>query len=346
MTLKGSAGVTVNGESKTWRIDNIYFDHPSGHTSGRVIWVQATGGGTAYTTGVIDHCTFLHPTAIQVHVRGNSSAGGNETWIRNSPLGNSDAVYIEDCTFTLETFNPSYMTTDCEGANYVFRYNKITNGYLGMHDAIVNGYRGCRKWEIYENDFTDTDGNTYWGIDARGGIGVAFNNRFQWTGTSNVAFNLDTYRVTQRGGPPWDALCGNTSGKAILNTATNYAQTCSSETGCIEIDGTAGAPGGYPCRDQAGWNGNSTRTSLPILYWNNKYCNSYPCTPTTPYTSINVAARSAFHTVKDRDFCINASTMPSACNGVTTTYSPYPYPHPLVSGATSSLQSPMNFRRQ
>jgi hypothetical protein len=215
-----------------------------------------------------------------------------------------------------------------------------------MHDAIVSGYRGCRKWEIYENDFMDTDGNTYWGIAARGGIGVVFNNRFQWTGTGNAALSLDTYRANQSGGPPWGALCSNTSGKALLNTTTNYPQACSSGTGCIDIDASAGNPGGYPCRDQAGWNGNSTRTPLPILYWNNKYCNSYPCTPSNSYTSVNIGARSTSHTVKDRDFCIDATTMPTTCNGITSTYSAYTYPHPIISGNSSLLSPPGNFRKQ
>src|SRR3972149_2255643 len=158
MTLKGSAGFVVGGASKNWRIDHIYFDASTGTpgASGRLIWVQPSTGH--YTSGVIDHCTFHHLQTTAFHYRDDQSSGGNSSWNRALGLGGGDAVYIEDCTFIYSSYKPEWMTTDCEGGRYVFRYNTVQDGYVGMHDAIVNGWRSCRKWEIYKNTFINSPG--------------------------------------------------------------------------------------------------------------------------------------------------------------------------------------------
>ncbi len=326
MTMKGSAGVTVWGESKNWRIDHIYFDTSTGHTSGRVIWIQPTGSAVSYTAGVIDHCTFYHPQVPQLFHVSNTISAGNGSWAREIGLGGPDAVYVEDCIFDHPDFNASRPIMDGRGEGYVFRHNQVTNGYLEMHDAIVGNFRGLRKWEIYENTFTNTGTKPCTNLHLRGGTGVAFNNSFVGKANCDDGIEFHLYRTYQTGGDPWTTLCGSSSGTAYLDTTATYPRNCSSGAGCVNKDG-AGI-NGYPCRDQIGTTGNGVQTIVPALLWNNKYCATAPCTPNTN-VSLNMVSGASYYT-SGRDYCIGTTSMPATCNGRTQTYTPYAYPHPLV----------------
>ena len=266
-------------------------------------------------------------------------------------LGGADAVYIEDCTFLFESWKASAPTTDCEGGNFVFRYNSATNVYLEMHDAIIVNLRGCRKWEIYENEFIVTDSDAqYWGLHLRSGTGVVFNNTWNGKpGADPIAIAL--YRTYQTGGDPWDGLCSDSSGKACLGTDGTYSRQCSSDAdcggsvgSCVDIDGSSESPSGYPCRDQIGRGEGNPQESVPALFWNNKYCNTYPCTPTT-YAGINKVSGGLYY-IADRDYCVNLdSDMPTTCNGETVSYTPYTYPHPLrQAGVGIKPQPPQDLR--
>jgi hypothetical protein len=326
-TTTGNAIISVSGQSKTWRIDNIYFDT----LSAKAVWVQANGGATAYTTGVIDSCTFYHPGGISVHVRGNTSVWGNETWNRTLGLGTSDAVYIENNTFIEDINSTLNWVVDCDGANYVFRYNSVTNTGLGMHDAIIagsSGIRGCRKWEAYNNYFVVENTSKVWaGFNFRGGTGVIFNNK--WNGAPEGGLiQTATYRYYQTSSAPWDTLCNASSTNKARFGLLSGAKLCTSGDDCYAIDGA----GGYPCRDQLGTSGGLSQSGgeAPALFWNNKYCsyNSEGCEATTNQAPIPRGGASTM--VSGRDYCYANDTMPATCNGVETSYTPYTCPHPLA----------------
>jgi len=237
MKLTGGAGVTVNGSAKGWRIHHIYFDTNTGDPF-RVILIQPSGSSTAYTTGVIDNCTFYHP-ACSIQINGNDQLYGNEVWERPLGLGGVDAIYIEDCTFD-DSLTPGWVI-DSHGGSFVFRHNTLYNAGLGMHDAIVRTWRGCRKWEVYDNEFNNSI-SVYAGLAFRGGTGVAFNNR--WNGVpSGGCIRTATYRKHDTGGTPWDHLCDGGAGKAIFSL-THCPSACTSGNDCINIDGSGAA--GYP----------------------------------------------------------------------------------------------------
>ena len=330
MTIKGTAGVGVYSSSKSWRVDHITFDTVTGRPSSRIVWIEPVSGQSS--AGVIDHVTFRNPQSIQVHYRGSQADGGNGEWMRPLGLGGSDAVYIEDSTFSHATLEVSSPVTDCDGGGrLVFRRNTVSNAYFEMHDAIIGGLRGCRRWEVYDNTFTKTYNSgqcTYIGI--RGGTGVVFNNTFVNPTDCDKGIQIVNYRTYQTGGSPWGALCRNTTGKACLNSLTKGPASCTSDANCggvagscIAIDGPISAPSGYPCRDQIGTTGNSPQTSQPALFWNNLLDG-------VPVTTIDVTGGS--YVGINRDFCVSATTKPASCNGITTTYTPYVYPHPLTSG--------------
>lgn len=341
MTLSGTSGFNVASDSKSWRIDHIRFSNVSGFTQNRVIWVQPTNGD--YTAGVIDNCVFDNPRSIQVHYRGPQSDGGNSSYIRPLGLGGSDAVYIENSQFNHATLNVSTPVTDCEGGGrLVFRYNTVKNSYTEMHDGIIGGLRSCRKWETYNNTFETTyaSGQCPY-IATRGGTGVVFNNTFK-NAPDCPPIQLAHYRSYQTGGDPWDILCGNSSGKACLGKSTTTPKGCTTDSGCggaagscITLDGTASSPSGYLCRDQIGADGNNPQVSQPALFWNNKYLSG-------TYVQPSVTSGGSYIQI-NRDYCNGTSTMPTLCNGVTTTYAPYTYPHPLTQ-STTTINAPTNLR--
>jgi len=338
----GGSGIDVGGDSKAWRIDHITFDHSTGWAANRIIWIQATLGGWAgYLKGVIDHCTFIEPEGLMIHIRGNRTSGGNNEWERASPLGSDDSIYIENCTLTRSTWNASIPVTDCEGGAFVFRYNMVNNSYIEMHHGNVD-FRGCRKWEIYENTFNKTDPETFWGLHLRSGIGVVYNNTFAGDYSEDGAFRIDYYRARTPGYPPMDQLCSNASPKmCVLRT---YATACTSDSGCggavnscQTIDNNASSDG-YPCREQPGWDGNVTRHPVPVLAWNNRLNGSF--------IGPIIETSSQKYVVNGRDYCSNASdTMPSSCSGLIITYKPFAYPHPLSTGkSTKKPMPPTNIR--
>lgn len=326
MTLTGTACINALTESKSWRVDHIHFNGNApgaGRCENRVIWIEPTGPD--YTKGLIDHNTFTDPGAIQIHMRA-SGDGGNGEWIRALGLGTDDAVYIEDNQFLHSVLQISNPITDCDGGGrLVYRYNYAENTYFEMHDAIVGGLRSCRKWEVYNNTFEMTyDSGQFAFIGIRGGTGVVFNN----TSNSNGFYINDStavalYRLAQAGGDPWDNLCSLSSGKATLASTTAPAGCTGTANGCITMDGSG--TGGYPCRDQFGFDGNDPQTSHPALFWNNTLNGSQHNTfifsgPSNPSSFI----------VENRDWCkSNTASPPASCNGVTTTYTAYTYPHPL-----------------
>ena len=198
-----------------------------------------------------------------------------------------------------------------------------------MHDAIIGGLRSCRKWETYENTFETTYASGQCGyVGIRGGTGVVFNNTFKNPNDCDPII-VALYRTYQQESDPWDALCSNSSGKACLNTTSTYPKGCSSDAdcggganSCIALDGPSSNPSGYPCRDQFGWDGNAPQVTHPALFWNNKFGSGANAPP-----KINSGGS---YISQSRDYCVSTTDMPTSCNGVTTTYTPYTYPHPLT----------------
>lgn len=323
--------IYIDGTGKSWRIDHIYFNTVT--STSRIIYIHEEDTGTGYTYGLIDSNTIINPGNNFIHLQSANNYG----WMRSLDLGGPDALYFENNTYTMSAENASIAITDSNGpGRFVIRYNDITDGWIQAHDAIVGNFRGVRKWEIYNNTFTyDANGN-WWVTQPRGGTGVMFNNTISdpLGVTMTAGAQLTVYRTYQLGGDPWDNYCSNSSGNAYLDTSNNIPADCSSGTGCISKDGASSSPSGYPCRDQAGFDGNNPQVSRPFLFWNN--------TKNGHSMTVDVPAASSTYIVNNRDYCIAATTMPSTCNGVTTIYSPYTYPHPLRQGST--LSPPSNFR--
>jgi hypothetical protein len=344
-----SEAIRINGDSKNWRIDHMRFETI---TTGRVSNIGHDLNGLGRPTfGVMDHNYAYHCTGHFAHVRALGTTGGNSVMAQGTFLGTVNSVYIEDNTFDAGTDieNRSECITDSEvGGSFVVRHNIANNAIVCMHDVAGDG-RGTLSWEVYDNAFTNNYSYGSRDIGIRSGNGVMFNNTFITT-NPNPYYTLanDTtspieithYTICDNThSSPNNFFCDGSSGhKFCLGTQT-WATPCSTDADCANEIGackefnTVGG-NGRPCRDQVGVDNNLQPT--PALFWNNKRNGIYynpvvydsvsirpGCNQTTG-TFVQSYIRSGY------EYCSNASdVMPPSCNGITTTYTPYTYPHPL-----------------
>ena len=126
----------------------------------------------------------------------------------------------------------------------------------------------------------------------------------------------------------WTNKCSSSLSavKGFLGADATYSDsTCTSGTGCEYIDDLYGDGKGWPCRDQIGRG--TLQVDAPMLFWNNTISFAGgAAVSATPH----VYSCASADVQADRDYCQHATTMPASCNGVTTTYESYTYPHPLL----------------
>ena len=325
MEIEGTSGAIIQGDGKSWRFDHILWTNVTGPSSNRIIWIQKGDAGEI-TDGLIDHCYFNGwAWGTIVHVQ-STLDGGNAEWMTGAQLGTSHAVYLENNKI-YSAIVGNYVTDNNGASRWVIRYNYIENAYIAGHDAQVNGFRGSLSTEFYNNVMVG--GGQCFIIYRSGAVGVAYNNTA--TGIScGTPYAFAIYR-TDGGGGWGGSVCSNSSGKSYLATTSTYPQSCSSGTGCIDIDGDSSSPDGYPCRDQPGVSGNDPQIGggQPWLFWNNTVNGS------DAGSYIGVSSYGGSYVNSGTDWCSATSTMPSTCNGVSTTYSAYTYPHPLSDEAVA-----------
>jgi hypothetical protein len=219
--------------------------------------------------------------------------------------------------------------------------------------------RGNFSWEIYNNDLYMTEGaSSLVFISIRGGIGIIAHNHLYHWGTSSSDINTEyrphgahmmNYRSTDGPGGSysiWTERCdsGGTARRGCLGPGAIYSDsycaddadcggTAGQYTMCEYLDDKSGDGKGYPCRDQIGRG--TSQALKPFLFWGNTI--KFASSSAVPL-QVNVLY-GASDIVLNRDYCINDTTMPSSCNGITTTYTPYTYPHPLRGGADTTPPS-------
>ena len=265
----------------------------------RGIWIK----GRSY--GVIDHNIFVKETDdnfVAIHIEDDVIMVDEteDSWSRPMSYGTAEAVYIEDNTFDYDYHN---FGTDCQmGGRYVFRYNIVNGTTVGNHgyNSVASS---CLQEEIYNNIFNPPEGvSVYRAIQFRGGTGVIFNNTI--TGDYTHAIHVTNYRSCSDGFYPGKGPCDGTS----------------PEDGNTPPDSVNH---GWPCYDQIGRGTN--QESYPLYEWDNAINGQdadievYDAGSETCYTTI--------HIQEGRDY-YNDTPMPG--------YTPYTYPHPLVTGIEES----------
>jgi hypothetical protein len=189
ITFKGGSGqvkysgiIQIGGSSANFRVDHSHIStatySPSQNSAGmRVV---------NCVNGVIDHSIFDAPSgsvnnAVQQDNGGScysDSLGlGDQSWAHPTNLGSANFLYMENNTFN------SGFSNDCTwGGRFVMRFN--TFNATGSAETVqthptggAGRIRGCRAWEVYENQFNATSGSflnaLFW---VSSGTGVVWGN--------------------------------------------------------------------------------------------------------------------------------------------------------------------------
>jgi hypothetical protein len=298
-----------------WRIHHNTFtcNQLNYQVYGTAIWANNTNisgitGGTAALNGLVDHNTFVDQRVLVERWASGDlvEQNGSTLWSEPLGLGGPNAVYIEDNTFTFLSFGN---VVDCqESGEYVFRFNHVFETYPEAHTP--RGYfRGCRKWEIYNNDFHQSALTVNSVAIINGGTGVIFNNT--WTGT----FGGNTGTLTYQ--------------RAYVNDGVNSFGLCN---GASPFDGNQDATG-WPCIDQLGrstdptpFNGfpppypTHTQSGDPAYFWNNTINGS--TLTWSIFDTVGPGGATALRVIAGRDFFTSPSTAKPG-------YTAYVHPHPL-----------------
>jgi hypothetical protein len=207
------------------------------------------------------------------------------------------------------------------GGRVVFRHNKLIDQNTGGHGTEGARHRGMRSFEIYQNEF-ETKYVMNKCIQLRGGTGVVWGNTAKGTeakfGYANFVVGLNFRSFTNYttnfkkcdGTNPWDEN-SNSTGYAALDQVGRGVAT----------DKIRGNPPVNQTSNSARWPRNQKE---PVYVWENNW------TPVPNTSGAYIKQQDSPCIVIGRD--IIDGRMPG--------YSPYVYPHPLVSGS-GPLPSPV-----
>lgn len=333
MTLQGTvqtsviyvtSGAIAAIPAGRWRVDHVHFDFPTGQRSG----VHTTG----VNYGVVDHNLFTwndgvairQANQLQSECYGGSPLAGDFQNAQPLDLGTDKFLFVEDNVFTPAANRPLIAyDASAGGGRVTFRYNSVTGGFLYNHWT-----RGCelaaQVFEVYNNRFIGTAG---YGAP----MGAGYMMRFE-AGTGKVFNNtVENFRIN--GHAPYVFIDDR---RAAKSEASGFLGACD---GTKSHDGNAGDPAapGWPCLGQIGRAPGKTLAQIqagdkpassPLALWNNgeepTCATGGPCTNTLEvYPEPAAYIKSTPHPNGEVDFTIGTPT---------PGYTPYVYPHPLVSG--------------
>lgn len=263
--------------------------------------------------GVIDHNVFDLSAAhgYAIYVMGGTY--GDAAWAEGSTLGTVRNVFVEDNVFTQnQSHGFHYYGVDgWNGSRVVYRYNQFNALTLGNHGTESSGrLRSQRQFEIYNNTWTwNMMGNSFPSmIGVRGGTGVIYNNSATISNGTVGHFIDFHYLRALISFSPWGQC------PSIWDLS---ADRCLDQTGVGQgnrLTGDTATPAGWP-----------NQMNDPAYVWNN-LINGGVSNAVSNVPTVVRENRDFYHQVKPG-------------------YTPYTYPHPLVSGSIAinpSPSSPLN----
>jgi Fibronectin type III domain len=302
-TRSYNGSVRIYGNTKKLRIDHNHFDH----VSVRALMVAGD------ITGVVDH-NLVDMGGADQFIRFQSTSEGDPAWAQPTDLGTDRFVFVEDN----EINNPggfAQVNDGYEGGRFVIRYNKIQNAGFQTHPTGGSGRaRGVRAFEIYKNKMTATVTNFNF-FFLSSGAGVIWGNEAPTGFTHFItahSMRVDTKTYTQLPVPQgWGQCpsifdtngCLDQPGRGISDLLSGaFPSVKNMATGCTSPD---------PCANP--------RQKIEGVYeWENVWATAGGGLKWAVYEpGVLVAGRDYFPDTKKPD------------------YTPYTYPHPLVSGSVA-----------
>jgi len=247
----GGTAVLVDGDG--WRVDHMKFVSA---TTALCTGVSALGlrPGVPYgPTGLVDHSEFINCRTLVVGFPDLASKAG-AMWVSPLGLGDVNAVYVEDNTYTFTGSFPNMHDANY-GGRYVFRFN-TTIGGSSIDNHSHQSFRGTRRFEIYNNTI-NFNNPFFTPLFIRGGTGTIFQNAIA-SGFSEPYLSLDNVR----------------------SFTSNFEPMCDGTQAQDGNQHVAPAPdAGWPCRDQIGWNTDTFQWTTstphpsqrhePAYFWSN-----------------------------------------------------------------------------
>lgn len=319
----------IGASRRGWRFDHndVSCSHAGpGGVAMHSVYVSNLAGPTDHIKGLIDNNTFFNEGINVDYYPATAPADWDswDGWQTPLGLGTDEAAYVEDNTVVYTLFGN---IMDCQHAGrYVFRHNTVTDTYLETH-GTGGSARGCRKIEIYENNFTYTATSVSVDrfVSLRGATGVIFNNTLTGPWPQGGAVNLDIRRTTYSDAPGGVfGLCDGTS----------------------PFDGNQDSTG-WPCLDQIGRSLDTVplrypyppypvQAGDPLYLWNNRcHCPGSPSGGSPLHVSAyDALAAARIHS--NRDYFDEQGAKPG--------YTAYTYPHPLQATALTTDLMAVNAR--
>jgi hypothetical protein len=351
VTFEGGSGsikyngiVSISGNSQNVRVDHSHFNDTTYNPVEASSMIQFLG----CTYGVIDHSVFDGPpNGVSNAVRaynagtcyGDSLGIGDQAWAHATSLGSGNFLFMENNVFN------NGASDDCtDGGRFVSRFNTFNTTTpaptVQTHPTGGAGrIRGCRAWEVYENQFNAAAGNYLnTAVWISSGTGVVWGNTIPSSsaggGTGYKSFlellSMRQSDATYTQTPPPDGwgYCGT----AFDGTGSNWDQNSNASTGyhCLDQPGVGVGDlltGGFTA-DGSGQNNatNSTigclagsgcaawphQASEPVYEW----MDNYSAVPQNPSTLIANNGAGAFFANSDYYGWCNPSSN-SGCTSFT-----------------------------
>ena len=374
----GVRGDVTNG--KRFRIDHNRFNAPN--TTWSIIDISGDGPVAKHPTGLIDSNVFIN-FSIHFNGTNFSLPDGNTQhvlWSQPTTLGDfTDVIYVEDNSFTSTHVSGFQNFADGNyGSRWVWRFNTHNGHGTGLEvHSVQGGNRAVRRWEVYGNSWTKNSESFYPVAFIRGGSGVVFDNTASTQYGSTLL--LDNVRSM---GDPGDGVgvCDGTSNWDQNTTGLNgYA--CRDQIG-RGPDATTWSPGQpFTQTLQPAYFFNNFKGVNQFSPSINADCGSAICLPAPGNAALHIGANRDFYNYTASFNGTSGvgrgplASRPSTCTAgvaywaedvgdwnsrqagpdgqlykctATNTwslyYTPYPYPHPLTTGAGTVPSAPTNLR--
>ena len=333
------------GNGLSFRLDHNTFQ--SAPNYGRYLWdnVPCVAPGC-----VIDHNTITNVAALvaaQLPSDGGDNFAGLTEWQQAMKFDDGSEVYFEDNSFTFNNFFNNDMMDCSNGGRYVFRNNTVKGNLIFNHgyDSVAES---CLEMTAYQNTI-DGAGKAQAAVLYRGGTGVVYSNILKNAVQKN--FLVTNYRSNNSGQSNiHNPFCG---GSNPIDGNISNGWPCYQQIGRGSSSSTPGLAL-FPlyewdnCKTNLGCTGTSDQVTIDVynnqggsvdhtfqdIVQNRDFYDSVASFKGDSGIGVGlVGDRPGTCTALVAYWATDTSTLYqcSSKNTWTTYYTPYTYPHPLVS---------------